>query len=51
MENVTSQEIGGPRETTTRLHGRAHIPLVRPFNAILDSIDLSWPKNDYIKDP
>jgi hypothetical protein len=40
-ENETWQKIGGPHGTTCWPHGGAHLPLVGPFNAILDSTDLT----------
>jgi hypothetical protein len=41
----------GPCVPTTGPHGRAHLPLKRCFDAILDSTNSTWPKTDYIKDP
>jgi hypothetical protein len=39
--NAMRKEIGGTHGPTTSLHGGALLPLVRPFNEILDFTDLS----------
>jgi hypothetical protein len=51
MGEATRQEIGGTMRAHLWITWWDHLPLVRCYDAILDSTYLSLPETDYIKDP